>query len=62
MTVKNPPSPLPLNTIPASTRKRSNVLPGCSGSTGWARPYAATLDPADPQLRARIEAQAGNTL
>lgn len=35
---------------------------GCSGSTGWVRPYPITLDPADPALRLRLETQAGNTL
>lgn len=39
---------------------RFNV--GCSGSTGWTRPYPATVDPADATLRARLEQQAGNTL
>lgn len=35
---------------------------GCSGSTGWVRPYAITLDAADAALRQRLETQAGNTL
>jgi pectate lyase len=35
---------------------------GCSGSTGWRRPYAATVDVADAMLRARLEMQTGNTL
>ncbi|MDP1922680.1 MAG: hypothetical protein Q8L14_40940 [Myxococcales bacterium] len=35
---------------------------GCNGTTGWVRPYAITLDPADATLRTRLAAQAGNTL
>lgn len=35
---------------------------GCSGSTGWARPYPITLDPPDAQLLQRLTQQAGNTL
>jgi hypothetical protein len=35
---------------------------GCSGATGWVRPYSVTLDPADAALRARLETQTGNTL
>lgn len=35
---------------------------GCSGSTGWTRPYAVTLDPADSALRARLVSEAGNSL
>ena len=35
---------------------------GCSGTTGWVRPYTITLDPADAMLRTRLAAQAGNTL
>ncbi|MFO0599545.1 MAG: hypothetical protein U0228_29840 [Myxococcaceae bacterium] len=33
---------------------------GCSGSTGWVRPYAITLDAADATLRTRLETQSGN--
>lgn len=35
---------------------------GCTGSTGWTRPYPATVDAADAMLRQRLETQAGNTL
>ena len=35
---------------------------GCSGTTGWTRPYPVTLDAADATLRARLAAEAGNTL
>jgi len=35
---------------------------GCSGATGWVRPYSITLDAADVALRTRLAAQAGNTL
>jgi hypothetical protein len=35
---------------------------GCSGSTGWVRPYAITLDTADAALRMRWETLAGNSL
>ncbi|HEY1086321.1 MAG TPA: hypothetical protein VGE37_01455, partial [Archangium sp.] len=35
---------------------------GCSGSTGWTRPYPATVDAADAALRTRLETEAGNTL
>ncbi len=35
---------------------------GCSGSTGWSRPYPATVDAADAALRMRLELQTGNTL
>ena len=35
---------------------------GCSGSTGWVRPYAITLDTADAALRMRLETMAGNSL
>lgn len=35
---------------------------GCSGTTGWTRPYSVTLDAADAALRTRLVAEAGNTL
>lgn len=35
---------------------------GCSGSTGWVRPYPITLEPADAVLRARLETLSGNSL
>ncbi|MFZ5446898.1 MAG: hypothetical protein ACOZQL_43325 [Myxococcota bacterium] len=35
---------------------------GCSGATGWSRPYPVTLDAADPVLRMRLTVGAGNTL
>jgi pectate lyase len=35
---------------------------GCSGSTGWVRPYPITLDAADQALRSRLESEAGNSL
>jgi pectate lyase len=35
---------------------------GCSGATGWTRPYPIMLDAADPALLLRLQAQAGNTL
>lgn len=35
---------------------------GCSGSTGWTRPYPVTLDAADSALRARLVSEAGNSL
>jgi pectate lyase len=35
---------------------------GCSGATGWVRPYSVTLDTADAALRARLETEAGNSL
>lgn len=35
---------------------------GCTGSTGWTRPYPITLDVADATLRSRLETAAGNTL
>lgn len=36
---------------------------GCtSGPTGWSRPYAATVEPADAALRLKLETQTGNTL
>ncbi len=35
---------------------------GCTGSTGWSRPYPVTLEPANATLRALLETLAGNTL
>ena len=35
---------------------------GCTGSTGWSRPYSLTLDLANAALRTRLESEAGNTL
>jgi pectate lyase len=35
---------------------------GCLGSTGWARPYAVTLAPANATLRTQLETLTGNTL
>jgi pectate lyase len=50
---------LGLVTLPSSTAPL-RFGTGCTGGTGWVRPYAVTLDPADEALRLRLEAEAGN--
>lgn len=50
---------LGLVTVPSSTAPL-RFGAGCTGGTGWLRPYTVTLDAADEALRLRLEAEAGN--